>query len=80
MPGRKIDEDGKVNVHHQAKDGETALTLASVHRRTDIVWELLKHNPCEALAWATDRGQSEIVRCLDPNGSQRGRREATMRE
>jgi hypothetical protein len=43
---------GKVNVNLQTNSGETALSLASIRGYTNVVWELLKHNPCELLALA----------------------------
>ena len=45
--------------------GDTALSLASLHDHTDIVWELLKHNPCECLTWAMAKRRTEIVSYLD---------------
>ena len=43
---------GNVTMNLQTKSGHTALSLASIHGHTDIVWELLKHDPFEALEWA----------------------------
>jgi ankyrin repeat protein len=61
---------GKVDLSLHANSGDTALSLASMCGHTDIVWELLKHNPCEALASVTSKFHSEIARspALDQHG------------
>lgn len=59
---------GKVNLNIQANSGDTALSLASIHKHIEIVWLLLKRNPCEALTWAAGRGRREIVKSPNEHG------------
>lgn len=48
----------------QTEHGNTLLSLASINGHTYVVWELLKHNPWEALARVTDNGRTKISTCL----------------
>jgi ankyrin repeat protein len=52
---------GKVSVNLKDKHGYTALFLASINGHTEIIWELLKHDPCEALVCAIEKADMDVV-------------------
>jgi hypothetical protein len=66
---------GEAIVNLQANSGATALFSASTNGHTNIVWERLKDNPCEARTGGIANRQADSSRYLVEHCPNKTRRE-----